>query len=264
MLRPTVAHELFDGKVEVLIYGKSTDELGQSQVVEIAVERGIKDVYHPQTHTFNGKICRPADFVPVIKKRGVKIHSGCLTDGVVLDSPKSAAWLRTADCPTIVTRQDLAGEVIAAHAGRASLIDEELVRTGQASRHPESVVQKIYERLIDFGRQTLIELEVYSCCGIGPMQFRHPADHPLHGPFNAKMNRHIALTYGSDCFLDGQTACGALNLHRLIHNQFHLGGVPLDNIHHDEVDTARDRARFFSRRGGDQIGYNTILVIRHN
>lgn len=264
MLEPTVSYERFDDKVEVRAYGKITGELDESRIARIASKLGVKHIYYPQTHAFNTKICRPADFAEKVKIDGVKIHFGCLADGVVLDSPEEAVCLRTADCPTIVTRQDVTGEVIAAHAGRASLIDQDRLKTGRPSREPESVTQRICERLIDFGRQTLIFLEVYSCCGIGPTDFRHPIDHSSYGLFNQRMNHHIALHYGTDCFLNGKTTCGALDLHRLIRNQFAFCGVPRDNIHHDQVDTARDRNRWWSRRGGDKTGHNTILVIRRS
>lgn len=264
MLEPTVVYERFDGKIEIQIYGKKTGNLDESHIARIANQLNVKQIYHPQTHSFNAKICRAGDFTEKVKIDGVKISFGILADGVILDYPKEAVWLRTADCPTIITRQDETGEVIAAHAGRASLIDEDCLKTGKPSRGPESVTQRICERLIDFDRQTLISLEVYSCCGIGPMNFRHPVNHSAYGLFNQRMNHHIALHYGTDCFLNGKTNCGALDLHRLIRNQFAFCGVPRDNIHQDKIDTARDRNWFFSRRGGDKTGHNTILVIRRS
>ncbi|MBI2097870.1 MAG: laccase domain-containing protein [Candidatus Vogelbacteria bacterium] len=252
--------ELFGGKVEVRIYGKSPCALEEKHLFQIAHDLELRHIYHPQTHAFNGKICEAKDLTRVIEADGVKIHSGCLADGVSIDLGH-AICLRTADCPTIVARHNATGETIAAHAGRASLIDEECLRDEKTKRQPESVVQTIHEYL-DFGRHTSVEIDVYSCCGIGPMRFRHPTNHPQHGSFNQKMNRHIGLHYGQDCFLDGKIDCGALNLHQLIRNQFQLCGVPGDNIHHDSIDTARQTDYFFSRRGGDKTGHNTILVVR--
>mgnify|MGYP001611613532 CR=1 FL=1 len=201
------------------------------------------------------------DFAREIETDGVKIHFDCLADGVVLDCRNEAVWLRTADCPTIIAHNSLTNEVVAAHAGRASLIDQKNLQNGRPNRWPESIVQAMYQRLIDPLRQS-VWIEVYSCCGIGPKQFCHPIDHPQYGSFNEKMNRYIALNYGQDCFLDGKVANGALDLHRLIGNQFKLCGVPGDNIHRDSIDIAGENDYFFSRRGGDQTGHNTILVIR--
>ena len=191
------------------------------------------------------------------------MYSGILVDGVSRISRGEAVWLRTADCPTIIGLNSLTNEMIVAHAGRASLIDQEGVRTGQPSRNPESIVQAMCGQLCHLGRRVSASIEINSCCGIGPMNFRHPTDHPQHGAFNAKMNRYIAVRYGPDCFLNGDTSCGALNLHQLIRNQFQLYGVPGDNISHDKIDTANHKDCFFSRRGGDKTGHNTILVIRH-
>lgn len=261
-IKPIVVYKLFDGQVEVRIYGKSPCDLEKQHVLQIGSDLGLKHIYHPDTHTFNAKICKKGDFAEEIERGGVKIHSGCLADGVGVMGKDDTVWLRTADCPTIITYHSISREMIVAHAGRASLIDEGALRNGQARRQPESVVEAICERFFALGRQTSACIEVYSCCGIGPMKFRHPTDHPQHGAFNRRRNRHIALRYGQDCFLGGEVDCGALNLHRLIHNQFRLCGVPPDNIQNDKVDTANERELFFSRRGGDQTGHNSILVIR--
>ncbi len=254
-------YKRFDGKVEIHGFGKPAGDFDKYQIATIAHQLEVDTILWPDTRTFNAEIGEPAELKQQEKIGGVRIYRGHLADGVVIPLSQ-AACLRTADCPTIVTRHDLTGEVIAAHAGRASLVDQKMVETGQPSRQLESLVHRICKRTTDFGRQTLIDFEIYSCCGIGPMQFRHPTDHPQYGLSNAKMNHHIALHYGTDCFLDGNTSWGALDLHRLIHNQFQLCGVPRDNIHHDQVDTAGDREKWFSRRGGDRIGHNTILVIR--
>lgn len=262
MMKPTETYELFGGKVEVLIYGKSPCDLEEHHVFQIARDLELKHLYHPDTHTFDAKICNQGDLTEEIEKDGVKIHSGCLADGVGVMGKNDAVWLRTADCPTIIVYHSISGEMIVAHAGRASLIDEGALRNGQVQRRPESVVGAICQRLLVLGRQTSAGIDVYSCCGIGPQQFRHPVDDPQHGPFNKKRNNHIAWRYGTDCFLGSEIKCGALNLHRLISNQFQLGGVPIDNIHHDSIDTASQTNRFFSHRGGDQTGHNTILVIR--
>jgi len=261
MIKPTVVYKLFGGKIEVRIYGKSPCDLEEKHVFQIASDLGIRNVYHPDTSNSNAKICRPRDFTKV-KVDGIEIYSGCLTDGVSLVGQENAVWLQTADCPTIIAYHHLTDEVIVAHAGRASLIDEKGLRTGKASRQPESVARVIYEHLIDYFRQTSVNIEIHSCCGIGPIQFRHPTNHPQYGSFNETMNRYIALFYGVDCFLGGDINCGALDLHRLIHNQFRLCGIPADNIRKDVIDTANQRELFFSRRGGDPTGHNTILVIR--
>ena len=268
--KPTKDYEPFGGKVKILVFGKSAPghNFKPKNLFQVVRNLGIKVLYHPDTSTFNTKICGARHFTQKFEASGRTIYSGCLADGVVLTTRGEAVWLRTADCPTIIARHGLSGEVIAAHAGRASLIDEGALQNGQIQRQPESVVGAIYERLvysehlIHSGRRTAHHLETYSCCGIGPRQFRHPIDHPEHGQFNEIMNRHIVQHYGADCFLGRDIDIGALDLHRLIHNQFRLCGVPGDNIHHDSIDTAGQTRYFFSRRGGDLTGHNTILVIR--
>ena len=262
VIKPATTYELFGGRVTVLIYGKSSCCLEEHHVLQIARDLGLKHIYHPDTHTFNARICNKVDLEDETSRDGVTIHSGCLADGVGVMGKDDTVWLRTADCPTIITYHSMTREMIVAHAGRASLIDEGALQNGQAKRQPESVVGAICARFSALGQQTLTHIDVYSCCGIGPMEFRHPTDHPQYGPFNKKRNRHVALHYGQNCFFGGETRCGALDLHRLIYNQFQLCGVPGDNIHHDSLDVATEREYFFSRRGGDRTGHNSVLIIR--
>lgn len=261
-MRPTAHYRLFNDAVEVYGYGKRTSDFEESHVAQVARELEIRTILHPQTHAFNASVCGSDEFRNQTERDGVVIRHDCLADGVII--PKGqAAWLRTADCPTIVARHDDSGVVIAAHAGRASLIDQECLQTGNPSRRHESVVYAICERLLANGCYHPAGIEAFSCCGIGPIFFKHPFNHPKHGRFNRIMNTAIADRYGKECFevVDGGVRSGALKLHQLIKNQFWRQRVSPDSIRHDSVDTAVEE-EWFSRRRGDRIGHNTILVVR--
>ena len=261
IMGPTVTRELFSGKVQVLIYGKSPCDLEEEHLFQIVRVLRLQRVYRPRTDTFNARISTATDFVKRSRRDGVTIYSSCLADGVAIRNRGEVVCLRTADCPTIIAYHNLTKELVVAHAGRASLIDEKYLRGGLA-RHPESVVQAIFRHLLATKQRTAHCLEIYSCCGIGPKKFQHSVHHLDYGSFNKKRNRHIALNYGQNCFLDGSTTNGALDLHRLIRNQFQALEVPGDNIVKDTIDTANQTEHFFSRRGGDKNGHNTILVFR--
>ena len=259
-MKHNLPYYLFDNRVRVFIFGKQRS--GTSELLtRIARNYEITHIYCPETHAFNARVCQPRDFKQVVEMNGVKIHSGCLADGVVLTLPKNeAVGLQTADCPTIIARHIISGKLVVAHAGRASLIDENYLRNSRARRQPVSVVKAICEHL-DPKMENPVCIEIFSCCGIGSGQFEHPVDHPEHGSFNLKMNAHIAKLYGKDCLLDNDLDRGGIDLHRLIFNQFRLYGVPGDNICKDQIDTANKNHGFFSRRGGDRTGHNTIMVM---
>jgi len=254
-------YKRFNGKVEIHCFGKQAGDLDEYEISAIAHRLEVNTVLWPETHTFNAKICEPTELGQRKKIGRVTIRRGCLADGVVIPLGQ-AACLRSADCPTIVARHDFTTEVIAAHAGRESLIDEGRWKFAHPSRKDESIVDAVCRRLIRVGKRTR-DIEIFSCCGVGANHFRHPTalgrEHSLH---NFLRNRYIVANYGSDCFLGNDTDDGALDLHRLIARQCESYRLPPDNIHHDAIDTARDREKFFSRRGGDPTGHNTILVIR--
>ena len=122
MLEPTDRHLLFDGAVEALVYGKPTD-LEPSNLMQISEEIEVETILKPETHTFNARVCDSSDLTKIGYRNSVTILGNYPADGVVIPIGQ-AACLRTADCLTIIARHNNTGEVIAAHAGRASLIDE--------------------------------------------------------------------------------------------------------------------------------------------
>jgi hypothetical protein len=258
-------YKRFDGKVEIHCFGKQAGDLNENEISTIARQLEVNIVLCPETYTFNAEVCEPTELSQRKKIGGIKICRGCLADGVVIPLGQ-AACLRTADCPTIVARHDFTGEVIAAHAGRDSLIINQgrWRENGGHKRSHESVVEKIFERLTMVERR-ISDIEVFSCGGVGAINFRHPSNDERQGVNNHLRSHYIAMRYGNDCLLGDDLSrleTGALDLHRLIRNQCLKLRIPDDNIHCDQVDTARDRAEWFSRRGGDPVGHNTILVIR--
>lgn len=265
-MKPTVDYRLFDGAVEVYVFGKKTRDFEPVHIVQIAQELDIRKILWPDTHTFNASVFETAEFDQrqIVGTNGIVICRGFLADGVVIPLGQ-AACLRTADCPTIIARHAFTCEVVTAHAGRDSLIDEGRWRSAFPYRKNESVVDSIFQQLLRHDRfnKRVRDIEIFTCCGVGANNFRHPtAFGHKHCRDNFLRNRYIAAKYGSDCFLGDNIDEGALDLHRLITKQCQSYQLPADNIHHDKIDTARDRDWFFSRRGGDKTEHNTILVIR--
>ena len=265
-MKPIVDYRLFDGAIEVYIFGKKTSDfdLESVHIAQIARKLDVREILWPDTHTFNALVLEPVGSNQCQTTDGVTICRGFVADGTVIPLGQAACF-RTADCPTIIAHHDFTHEVIAAHAGRESLIDEGGWKLAHPYRKNESIVDSVLQRLLKYDRfkKRVRDIEIFSCCGVGANNFRHStAFGHQHSKDNFLRNQYIATNYGDDCFLDNDVDEGALDLHRLIAKQCESYCLPLDNIHHDAIDTARDRDWFFSRRGGDKTGSNTILVIR--
>ncbi|MEK7585223.1 MAG: laccase domain-containing protein [Patescibacteria group bacterium] len=257
---PNSAYFPFKDSTEIRIFGKRLGDLGIEHVAQVASDLQIGRVLHPSTDTFNGEVCTEGDFISKKRVGNIEFVFDYPADGVLVP-PHSMAWFRTADCPTIITKHS-DGRVIAAHAGRFSLIDQASVSGGPKRKFP-SVVDAILDRLF-WPRRDVLSLNVFSCCGVGPISFLHSYNHPIHGKWNRLMNAFIRDHYGADCFLGNDLGTGALDLHQLIRNQFAMRGIPADQIQRDKIDTANDAGRWFSRCHGDRTGHNTVLVIRRD
>ena len=250
----------FGDSTEVRIFGKRVGDLGIEHIAQVASDLRLSRVLHPSTDAFNGEVCTEGDLISRRRIGEVEFLFDYPADGILIP-PYSMAWFRTADCPTIVTKHN-DGRVIAAHAGRYSLLDRAKI-AGEQGRKFASVVDAILDRLF-WPRRDVLSLNVFSCCGVGPISFLHSYNHPIHGEWNRRMNAFVRDNYGADCFLDNDLGTGALDLHQLIRNQFAKKGIPADQIHRDKIDTANDAGRWFSRCHGDRTGHNTLLVIRRD
>ena len=264
--QPTRVYQLFAGRVEVFCFGKMGFPFELHHVCQVADDLGVNRILRPQTHTFNAIVCEPEELTRVDHSVAgrIEVRSGVLADGVIIPKGKVALF-QTRDCPTIITLNQKTGEVAAAHAGRDSLLDRELILTGDPSRPFKSVVDAIVDRLVgDKPNGHSAYLEVFSCIGIEARRFRHASDEPTYGYFNNRMSRYLVAEYGPDCLLDGNIEIGAIKLHRLIRNQFQRLGVMPDFISNDEreVGTGTQSDFFYSRRNGENHGHNVILV--HN
>lgn len=87
MAKPTMVYDIFEEQVGVYIFGKSPHDLSEQEVIRIARNLNVAVLYHPNTSTFNAKVCGARSFTQRFEIDGKKVCSGCLTDGVVLASP---------------------------------------------------------------------------------------------------------------------------------------------------------------------------------
>ena len=233
-----------------------TPDTSDDRILQIAQNRiPVANVYRPNTVGSNALIAAPTEHWETTRGWDFNVHRGPRTDSVVL-LPGTAAWIKTADCLTIVARHKSNGLMAVAHASRESLFDRQRLSGGERRRY-ESVVNGIVDNLGNKPRK----LEVWIGFGIGPAHFEHRFIDPKYGKWNRQMIDFFFTTYGPDVVF-GDLAKGRLDLRALARSQFKLLGVPDDAITTDEVDTASD-PNYFSRRAGDPTGHNNIFVINN-
>ncbi len=284
--KPTRQYELFNDKIEVLLFGQPYNWRGASQlkngknslareIAQAAAGAGARIVWLPYAGSFNGRVCHQTEFtrrffVNTGGLRGnVMMQTGATADGLFI--PIGHAFAMTSgDCPTIVATDIKSGKTIAAHAGRDCLIDRERVKNGAPGRHHPSVVDAIVDR---FTRQEIDRLRIFVCAGIGAIHFNHRWAHPLWGEFNKRLINYVSEMFGEHCVVSDPTE-GCLDLQAIIKAQFAVYDIAGDNITSDGTDTygdgwAKKARRWWShhrfvengKRGED--GRNGILVVRH-
>ncbi len=164
-------------------------------------------------------------------------------EGVILTQRGSAAILQTADCPTLILTDELTGNKVVTHAGRAALtpqghcVDCTIVETALAS----------------LGTKDKRKVQAFVLGDISGKHFLH--DHesarPLIEPF---------LCLGDEIFTDKARlglSLFAVIKHRLLH-----AGVPLGNISHYGECTFAHHRYSSHRRDGDRNDRNHIIVVK--
>jgi hypothetical protein len=287
-LRPTAHHKLWGGAVEILCFGRKTGDWSlrdetelmpgypRREVVEAIGKLADKyrcRIYAPKTSAFNAQVVLARQLAdPLIE--GV-FFRGVEADGVLLEEPGQAFALSSADCPTFVLWDSGTGAVVAAHAGRDSLVDRLEVSGALDSCTPprDSVVMQAIQKLWrpgwpeDWLKVLGPRLKVFIACGIGPRHFSHKMQIPYTGnEGDNALVRHIRLTFGDGC-LQGDPTDGCIDLAELIRIQCVSSRVSPMNIGCDAVDTfgdlGKDRTNVWHshRRDGDGTR-NLVLVIR--
>ena len=273
MQNPTCRSLLWDNRVEVLLFGKGTGDWRLQGGSPDEVEKNnpgilsrLKDIfdefprvqfYAPRPLEFNAEIVHPHD---LNEPWGDRFWRGKEADGVILQRPRQAFLIASADCPTLIFRNYFTGMIITSHAGRDCLFDRQKLFTGTPSRKKESVIQNLPNNLVPR------EMAAWIFCGIVGKYFSHPWDHLVNGEDNKK----ISLHFGEDCLV-GDPWEGRLELREVIKKQLIALGVPSWAINGDHVDTYSDREpndrqqyRWHSaRRDGPGGGRNLVVVLRH-
>jgi len=229
-------------------------------LLTLAKRNGVRTIYAPLAGTFNQKICLPADLGEIFPLQSgtfsYDIRRGREAEGTPV--PRGTAFFCvSADCPHIVVSSP-SGLVIAAHAGRDSLINRtSLLKTGKNT--------SVVDNIMRFVREPAT-LKVWTMCGIAAKYFEHPWNHQEYGFENEVMSRYAA-SLSPSCIV-GEPAEGKLSLYEIIKAQFLQYGVRVENIHTDNVDTHSDRGRdneyrWWSHRRGDKER-NGVFVFNRN
>lgn len=271
----------FGGAVTVLLFGKpddwtittENDSIERIDLILAEIQksrpRAIRNIYAPRVADFNARICRATDLRKEIPLHltDTKLWRGDNADGTMLENPGDAFWASSADCPTVITRDPKSGLVIAAHAGRNSLIDQVQV----AEKKPYRAYQSVVDAIVACHSQIALKnLRVFITCGISSTHFTHPYDNAQWGEHNKKMCAYILTRWGKDCLpgkRTGEEELGRIALSEIIRSQCGIYDIPQENIGMDGIDTYGDTDvfdfHFWSHRRGDGAKRNGVLVVRN-
>lgn len=230
----------------------------ESKAVEFSERMGYKfgDIFMPDISGANGRVGLKARFER--SKLEPRILNSEKADGIVLDRGQMAVFA-TGDCPVVVMHVPQKDFVVAAHAGRQSLLGDVTKPVGQGLS--QSVIFDMARR---FSFNELRSVEVAIVLSIAGEHFEHDPNHPeeKYRQVNGYMIDFVSKIYGDDCFVD--KGRGSLSLVRLIKAQCKMIGVNLKNVASDKIDTFSTKlpdgtSAFWSNRRGDS-GRNIVLV----
>jgi len=201
VVEPTARYELFNSRVLVLAFGAKHDWAGlgvegqphippAEAIAALLSDLGVKTVYVPRICKANALVIdpsrRPFPETWQDSQGRVTFHRGIETDGVLL-RPGTACALRSADCLSAIFSSEN-GQVVAAHAGLASLVDEKFIY-GESTmiRDPQNVVSSALEYFT--GRR--FNIKSAFLCGIQAKSFTRPASHPTFAENNKRLIRYL-------------------------------------------------------------------------
>lgn len=237
---------------------RSESELCERLEWAIANLGAVTAVLAPSPMQFNGRVCAEEELTEAIKlPRGGLIKRGAFADGVEL-KPGQAFMMSSADCFLVVARSGK--RVVAAHAGRDSVLNRKLIESGDSPFKYKNVVASVVEKFPENE-----SIEVFVGLGFGNDGFAHPWDHRKHGAYNRLMTRFVIDTYGKDC-VAGAPEEGRIKLGDIIVEDFVRWGVPRENITRDAVDTSADSHNgsgytWHSHRRGDTT--RNLVIAAH-
>jgi copper oxidase (laccase) domain-containing protein len=266
-MKPALSVPLFDGEIIVHAFGREhgsnfsfkgidTSPLARSthkQIFAALASISSRCGYcAPSPVHMNAKLMSASDFYGLprpevkywVRQRKVypygtySLLRGGYADGIYGLSIHTGYVMSAADCALVVAKNG--NFIVAAHAGRNSIIDMEAMKGG-APREHESVVHAICESVEKLGLP-VSQTKVWVGFSISPgPHFQHVKADPRY-PHNAVMVDYISEKYGEECFKDdGQNrSLGWLDTKELIRRQFVHLGVPEGNIVLDSMCTYSD------------------------
>lgn len=284
---PTRVCEMAGGAVRVCMFGCPIDYTrilknpeGKKIIAGQARDLGVRKIFAPRATEANALVidANPELFPEREVVDGVEIFYGACVDGVRLTASKTAFFIASADCQTLVAR--FADEtVVAAHCALNSLIDPATYGKERGpNRAQGSVVDGIFSDN-QFSQNSMTAAGLF--CGIGPNEFEYRFTDPVHGATNQKLINLIIARWGEETVLNADTPgrmMGQINICEVVKSQMRRYGVPVDHGKFvcDGVDTYTDmttdddtgRSTWWSHRrwwdtGSRGIdGRNGVLVIR--
>lgn len=222
--------------------------------------RYVDSVRMPIPTDSNALIAHPDDFKRTfVVGEDVRISDGVKADGCIIP-PYHSFGIVSADCATIVAHCN-AIFLIAAHAGRDSVIDRDAILGKPATRMRFGVVHAI----LSMARRAVIPKEVLHIGVFGGIRSRlyHDPDHEAHGAYNRALVRYCSDFEGA--VLDEKR--GEIDMYAVIRGIAISLGIPAENIAFDDVDTGKEelvggKRRFASHRHGTPGTRNLTLVSR--
>lgn len=228
------------------------DDIKSFKPIVAKLPQGTRRLYMPKPTKCNAKIVVQKDFWRNDLVDSVRVYQDVDADGCIVFRD-SAFAVTSADCHTVVAYgNDSAGKlhVIAAHAGRDSLVKGSDIMTMSSN----SVVANIVAKLAEAG-VSAVDMHMRVYCGIRT-GFTHPLDHPRFAKKN-KILLQYAGTY-EGVVLNSETC--EIDLYALIRGQAMDCDVPYDNIVFDDIDTGRDDRWASKNREPDSDKRNLVIV----
>jgi copper oxidase (laccase) domain-containing protein len=265
-LIPTESHLLFGGAVEVHCFGtrhgnwsmagKTPEEAEKNNPGIMARMRQASEQFDcvilaPNPSRFNARIVDEES----VNREWIegRLYRGPLADGVRLRRTNAAFGVASADCPTLILRDRERGSIVAAHAGRDSLIKPPDYHNGLVGVMLGDLGLEPYERE---------EVRAFIACGIHSRHFTHPW---RDGDRNYAMHRIAASLSAAD----EEDEEGGIDLNAVISGQLYVHGAHHSRVGSDSSDTYSDRGRdgsplWFSNRRDKDGQRNFVLVIRRD
>lgn len=258
-VKPTLSIPIFDGEVSVHGFGRNhglnfsfkgidtsaSPHTTHGHILKALAGLGCDSYFcAPSPVQMNGEVIYSTEmtegwqvFLDDLARR--KLYRGANADGFYSINKWHSYAVSAADCALVVAKSG--NVIIAAHAGRNSVIDMERMK-GNKPRKNESVVHAIRNVIARAGG-VIRDTQVWVGFSISPGPHFAHAISDEKNPHNKAMVEYIARNYGLSCFKqDGAGGTlGWLDTKELIRRQFLDLGVREENIELDSVCTYSDK-----------------------